>query len=275
LRVAVTSGYRASLHATGLIHGLSARGHVVTLCLNVNVLNLRRWRAYARQLGWRKLWARFRQRHRLHAAGPEIEPMLHWLRERRIASRSVHAACRAVGARLVHVPSLNAPASIAALRAERPDVVVYAGGGILRQSFLDAAPGGVLNAHGGPLPRFRGMNAAEWALLHDVEPVVTIAWLDAGVDTGPVLLERPIPLARCESVAALRGWGTRVSVEALLDAVDGLARGPSRSAVTQGGLTPRPQVPEAGRQYFVMAPPLLELVERKLALLRRSPAGER
>lgn len=256
MRIAVTSGYRKSLHAAGLIAALHRRGHAVPLCLNVRMLNRGRLIYYVRQIGWRKLLSRFRQRSAADAGSPEIAPMLAWLAESGITTRSVADACRDAGTKLLDVADLNSPAALEALRAEKIDAVVYAGGGLLRKAFLEIPPRGVLNAHGGPLPRFRGMNAAEWSVLHGVAPVVTITQVDAGVDTGPILLERPIPLDKCATVAAMRGWGTRVGVEALLETVD---------LLQSGELTPRLQQKEDGRQYFVMAAPLLELVERKLA----------
>jgi methionyl-tRNA formyltransferase len=121
----------------------------------------------------------------------------------------------------------------------------------------------VLNAHGGPLPAFRGMNAAEWALFHGIRPSVTVHWMDEGIDTGPILFERPIPVEPWRHIPAGRGVATRVSVEALLEAADGIAA---------GTLTATPQDPAAGRQYFVMAEPLLDVVER-WARAGRAPAS--
>ncbi|GMU82747.1 MAG: hypothetical protein AMXMBFR47_26180 [Planctomycetota bacterium] len=266
MRIAVTSGYSKSLHAAALVVALKRAGHDVGLCLNVRVLSAGRLRFYTRQLGWRRLWSKFRSRT-LDDAAPktagrgEIEPMRDWMRENRIEETNVPDACRASGTKLVNVADLNSPAAIAELKNYRPDLVVYAGGGIVRKPFLETPRIGVLNAHGGPLPRFRGMNAAEWSVLHGVPPSVCVIFLDAGIDTGPIVLEKPIPLEPCVDVPTLRGWGTRMSVVALLEAVE---------KVAQPDFTPTPQDKSAGKQYFIMAHAMLPIVERRLAAMRDS-----
>jgi hypothetical protein len=115
----------------------------------------------------------------------------------------------------------------------------------------------VLNAHGGPLPPIRGMNASEWALFHGVDPTVTMHLMDTGIDTGPMIMHRPIPTESWRSsIARGRGEAARVGVEGLLDAVDLLAK---------GTVEPTPQSYGDGRQYFIIADPLLEVLERWIA----------
>jgi folate-dependent phosphoribosylglycinamide formyltransferase PurN len=259
MRIALTTGYARSLHTIALLHLLTSRGHQVRLCLRVG-FGWKRIRRYVRQLGWQKFAAKARRRLRGTAdnsrAPDELTAMVRYLEEHNIADRTTTAACRAVGALECGVSSLNAPAAVDALRREQVDLVVYSGGGILREQFLRTPRLGVLNAHGGPLPAFRGMNAAEWALLHGVRPTVSIILVDAGIDTGPIVLERPVPVEPWRGVPSLRGDCTRVGVEALADAVDLMAAGTHR---------PQAQAPQDGRQFFVMAPPLLEVLQERMA----------
>jgi folate-dependent phosphoribosylglycinamide formyltransferase PurN len=259
MRLAVTAGYGGSLHAVALIHELAARGHDVAVVLEVRVLNSRRLRFYLRQLGWRKLWHKARSRWRAgsHAGdlAEETAPILEHLRAQQIPSRRVSQACKATDARLVRVAGLNAARALDALRSADVDLVVYAGGGILRRSFIEIPRLGVLNGHGGPLPCFRGMNVSEWALFHGVRPLVAVHFIDPGIDTGPLLLQRPIPVQPGDSIARVRGVAVRVTVEALLEAVQLVADNAVRAV---------PQDLPAGRQYFTMADPLLEVVQRWL-----------
>ena len=260
MRIAVTAGYGKSLHAVALIHRLAAAGHEVALALEVGLFSLGRVRFYLRQIGWRKLSHKVRAR--LFTSGgdaalsDEVKPMRELLAEAGIQSRTVAAACRAVGARHASVATLNCETSLSALRAVAPELVVYGGGGILRPPFFEIPRHGVLNAHGGPLPSFRGMNAGEWALLHGVIPSVVVTLIDAGVDTGPIVLERPIPPDCWQTIPRGRGVSTRVSVEALLAAVECIAK---------REIEPSPQRADAGRQFFVMAEPLLEITQRWIA----------
>lgn len=262
MRLVVTCGYAKSLHAVGLIHGLAERGHEVVGCLCVKVLNPWRLRSYLRQLGPLKLWRKVHATMLSRATksgdvAPEIAAVLALLRERDVASRNVHQACRSVGGRLVRVTRLCTPAALEQLKSLAPDLVVYAGGGILRKPFLEIPRFGVLNAHGGPLPAFRGMNASEWALFHGVRTTVTTHLIDPGIDTGPMLAERPVPSQVWRSgILHGRGVAARVGVEALLDTVDAIARGDTHP-VAQAG--------DAGRQFFVMADPLVEVLDRWIA----------
>jgi methionyl-tRNA formyltransferase len=191
----------------------------------------------------------------------EIAPMRDYVRAHGIRSQSIAQACRSAGSQHVRVSELNAEGALRALRQARPDVVVYAGGGILRRDFIETPRIGVLNCHGGPLPAFRGMNVVEWALFHGVRPTVAVHFIDTGVDTGPILFRKPLPIESGDSLDRIRGVATRVSVEALLEAVQQLAEGPPEL---------EPQISEAGRQYFTMAEPLVEIAQRWLAE-RRTP----
>jgi methionyl-tRNA formyltransferase len=258
MRVVVTAGYSRSLHAIALIERLAARGHTVAACLQVRVLSAARIRAYARQLGWRRMWRRGRDRllRTDASANGETAAMAQYFAAHGIRSRNLRDACRQVGAQPHVVPALNDAAALAKLRAAEPDLIVYSGGGILRREFLSIPKHGVLNAHGGPLPAFRGMNAAEWALWHGVRPATAVHLVDEGIDTGPVLRQVAMPTDSWPKVPHGRGVATRLGVETLLDVVDALER---------NELTPTPQAAEAGRQFFVMAEPMVEVLEAWLA----------
>jgi len=260
MRIVVTCAYTKSLHAVALIHQLSAQGHDVVACLNVRMLNLPRLRFYLRQLGWRNLLRKVWDRlivgdAESPSAAEEVVPMLEYLSENAIRSRSVSEACKRVGVQEVKVSDLNSRKSLQVLREAQADLVVYAGGGILREEFLALPKLGVLNAHSGPLPQFRGMNSSEWTLFHGVRPTVTIHYIERGVDTGPIFFQRPIPDDAWTTIARGRGQAVRVSVEALIEAVN---------VIAEGNIHPAPQDPKEGRQFFVMAEPLLEVLQRWL-----------
>ena len=80
---------------------------------------------------------------------------------------------------------------------------------LLGEPFLERFPGAVINVHPSLLPAFPGLRAVEQALAYGVKVFgVTVHFVDAGVDSGPVILQRAVelPLAReAEEVrAALR-----------------------------------------------------------------------
>lgn len=77
-----------------------------------------------------------------------------------------------------------------------PDVIVVAAfGQILRQNVLDLPKHGCINVHASLLPRWRGAAPIQAAILHgDKVSGVSIMKMDAGIDTGPVLAQRPVPI---------------------------------------------------------------------------------
>jgi phosphoribosylglycinamide formyltransferase-1 len=80
---------------------------------------------------------------------------------------------------------------------------------ILSDGFLDRFPDAVINVHPSLLPAFPGLRAIEQALSYGVKVFgVTVHFVDSGVDTGPVILQRAIELPDArdpdEVLAALR-----------------------------------------------------------------------
>jgi len=102
-----------------------------------------------------------------------------------------------------------------------PDVmVVVAYGQILPSNLLNAPRLGTLNLHASLLPRHRGPAPIEWAILSgDSQTGVTIMQMDAGVDTGPMLAQEPVPIAAEETAdtlaTELAGVGARLLVQTL------------------------------------------------------------
>ncbi len=139
----------------------------------------------------------------------------------------------------------NAPDSIARLMVWSPDLIIFAGGNILRRQLLEVPTLGVLNVHLGLLPEVRGMSSPEWSLLNRVPVGVTIHYVDAGIDTGPILQRCEYPDAfRCESLSDLRNRLIAFGIEKAADVVAALDRG-TISATPQSAL-------DEDRQFFVM-----------------------
>jgi methionyl-tRNA formyltransferase len=118
-----------------------------------------------------------------------------------------------------------------ALLAARPDVLVVAAYGlILPQSVLDLPRLGCLNIHASLLPRWRGAAPIHRAIeAGDAETGITIMQMDAGLDTGDMLLRDAEPIRAADSTASLHdrlaALGGRLIVEALeMAACGGLTR---------------------------------------------------
>jgi methionyl-tRNA formyltransferase len=120
----------------------------------------------------------------------------------------------------------------AALAASGPDVLVVAAYGlILPQAVLELPRLGCLNIHASLLPRWRGAAPIHRAIeAGDAETGITIMQMDAGLDTGPMLLRRALPILPTDTTASLHAklatLGGAMIVEALAALPDGLTATP-------------------------------------------------
>ena len=89
---------------------------------------------------------------------------------------------------------LSEPDAMQQLALWAPDLIVVAAfGQILRQDVLNLPPYGCVNVHASLLPRWRGAAPIQAAILNgDEQTGVTIMKMDPGVDTGPILSQRPV-----------------------------------------------------------------------------------
>jgi methionyl-tRNA formyltransferase len=115
----------------------------------------------------------------------------------------------------------------AALAAFVPDVLVVAAyGRILGEDLLSLAPYGALNVHGSLLPRWRGAAPIQWALAEgDRETGVTIMQMDAGLDTGDMLLQRVTAIREDDTSATLHDRLAALGAAAVVEALPLLERG--------------------------------------------------
>ncbi|MDM7970389.1 MAG: methionyl-tRNA formyltransferase [Paracoccaceae bacterium] len=133
----------------------------------------------------------------------------------------VHQRAAELGLPVRHPTSLKgaeAQAAFAALNADVAVVVAY--GLILPQAVLDAPRHGCLNIHASLLPRWRGAAPIHRAIMAgDAETGICIMQMEAGLDTGPVLLREATPIGSEETTGQLHDrlsrMGARLIVEAL------------------------------------------------------------
>jgi methionyl-tRNA formyltransferase len=113
------------------------------------------------------------------------------------------------------------------LAALRPDVLcVAAYGRILGKDLLGLAPFGAVNVHGSLLPRYRGAAPIQWAIASgERETGVSIMQMDEGLDTGDVLLQRTLAIGSDDTAETLAPRLAALGGEALVHALDLLARG--------------------------------------------------
>jgi methionyl-tRNA formyltransferase len=117
--------------------------------------------------------------------------------------------------------------AIEEIRALRPDViVVMAYGQILPRDVLEIPENGCLNLHTSLLPRWRGAAPIQAAIAAgDREIGITVMYMDEGLDTGDILLQRTIDILPADTGGALHDRLAGVAPETLLESLDLLAKG--------------------------------------------------
>lgn len=131
--------------------------------------------------------------------------------------------------------TLKDPACVARLKEANAEVMVVAAYGlIVPQALLEVTPLGCINIHASLLPRWRGAAPIERALLAgDRETGISIMQMDAGLDTGGILLQRRVPIAEDDTGETLHAKLQALGAACIVEALPALASG-SLKSVPQG-----------------------------------------
>jgi methionyl-tRNA formyltransferase len=159
-------------------------------------------------------------------------------RGRRPSAPPIKLATQSLGLEVVQPATLRDESVVAKLRALDPTViVVVAYGEILRREILFLPPHRCINVHASLLPLYRGAAPVTAAILQgDSETGITVMLMDEGMDTGPILSQRRVPIHPVDTTATLGRRLSGVGAELLVETL------PRWLA---GEIDPRPQDEEA------------------------------
>ena len=165
-------------------------------------------------------------------------------RGRELKAPPVKTLALELGIAVMQPEKLRLPEAMEELRSWAPKLIVVAAfGQILKKDVLELPPHGCLNVHASLLPRWRGAAPINAAILHgDEETGVTIMQMDVGLDTGPMLSQRSIPLRREDTAGSVLDRLSTLGADLLLETLPDYL---------SGKLTPIPQ-PEEGVTYAPM-----------------------
>ena len=125
-----------------------------------------------------------------------------------------------------------------------PDLFcVVAYGKILAQDILDIPKKGSINVHGSLLPQYRGAAPIQWAVLNgDKKTGITTMYMNAGMDTGDMILQEEVQIGEDETTGELWDRLSKIGAKLLVETVDKIEKGTA------------PRTPQSGE--FTMAPML-------------------
>jgi len=191
-------------------------------------------------------------------------PFLRWLREFVRTLKSFHWLTYssrlwryARSGRLVILhEALDHPASVERLRSLECEVGLHAANVIYRDATIAAFRCGILNAHIGILPGYRGRSVAEWSVLQGDPTGVTVFFIDSGIDTGArIVLQEFVPPSDSKTVQGLKK---------LLFGCDARLYRKALEALASGGFHYEHNKVAEGKRYYVMSKSFTRVVDEIL-----------
>jgi folate-dependent phosphoribosylglycinamide formyltransferase PurN len=263
MRLAVLAPTPSSLYSRLVTHlAAGEAGIEVVLIVVRSMLSPRRLRSEVRRDGPRLIEKIYRKLLLGERAYPPDDPesLLGLAIQSGLTARTLKELAHHNRIPLLTVGEINSRRAEQSLRAARPDVIAFTGGGLIRSALLTIPRLGILNCHMGILPGLRGMDVVEWAVLEAGEESprigLTLHLMDRGVDTGPILLHHHLDLRLGDTLEAVRQRLEPAMVRLMMQGICGLR---------DGSITPRTQSEAAGRQYYVMHPRLHAAASARLA----------
>jgi methionyl-tRNA formyltransferase len=183
-------------------------------------------------------------------------------RGRQLVAPPVKRRAEAAAIRVLQPSRLRDPEWPSRLAEEGADVaVVVAFGQILPKAVLEAPARGSINVHASLLPRYRGAAPIAWAIIRgDTETGITTFKMDAGLDTGDILLQEATAIADEETAGALAARLAEIGARVLLRTLDQLdTLTPTPQEHSAATLAPRLRKPDG---WLRLSEPARSLVNR-------------
>jgi len=167
-------------------------------------------------------------------------------RKGRLREPPVKTTARELGLPVAQPDRINVQDAVDRLAEAAPDVIVVAAyGQILKPNVFKIPPHGTINIHASILPAYRGAAPVRWAIVRGEETTgITTFLIERGMDTGDILLSRPLAIEPDETAGELEGRLADLGASVIVETLEGVA---------DGTIVPRPQ-PDEGVSYA----PILE-----------------
>ncbi len=164
-------------------------------------------------------------------------------RGQELAASPVKQTATRMGLPLFQPERIRRPEAQERLASLAPEIMVVVGyGQIIPQSVIDIAPRGIVNVHASLLPKYRGAAPIQWAIVNgETRTGVTTMQINAGLDTGDILLARETEIGPEETAIELGERLAPMGAELLVETLDGLSRGviePRKQDDAQASLAP-------------------------------------
>lgn len=148
-------------------------------------------------------------------------------RAQQLAAPPVKQAALRLGLAVHQLERIRTPEAVDFLRGLHADAMIVVGyGKIIPQAILEIPRHGIVNVHASLLPKYRGAAPIQWAIASgEAQTGVTTMRIDAGLDTGDILLQRETPIGPEETAIELGARLARTGADLLVETLAGLRDG--------------------------------------------------
>jgi folate-dependent phosphoribosylglycinamide formyltransferase PurN len=204
----------------------------------------------------KKIWKKLILKTKAYQNIEEHDNILNFRASNGISIKNVNELV-SQGTRIHYLDDINSSHVEQLLKIYNTDLIVFTGGGMIKENILKHSGAGVINCHMGVLPMYRGMDVVEWPLLHkDFNNIgVTLHFMAKGVDTGDVLRISKIQLKPMDTIKNLRIRFEPIMVIEMVDVV---------IKYLSGEIIPQKQKIKDGKQFFIMDDDLINVAESNL-----------
>jgi len=142
------------------------------------------------------------------------------------------------------------------IREIDPDIIVLGGSRILKNNIIKIPKIGILNAHPGLLPEYRGVDVIPWAIINGDDVGVSVHFIDAGIDTGKICVREKLPLMKNDTIQILRKRAETLAGELMAKTL--------QTIIKNGKCPTFPNPKEKGKQFYKMDSKTLKSAEKRL-----------
>jgi folate-dependent phosphoribosylglycinamide formyltransferase PurN len=261
--VVITAGFDKSKSAIAIAEQLIRRGMEVKGFIVVSPYSWSRLRKYIKKRGLSFLWEAIPRLLGYNESASDASETRDYFKtfweERDIPYKSIKRWAAVNETKYCFVKSINSQNAVEYLNELSPQWLIYSGGGIIRNQVIKAMDGRILNAHQGPLPEIRGMNAAEWSILLDEKQETTIHLIDQGIDTGKIITSLPYTIDENDTLKSIRD-------KAKIKGIKGLVEVASKKDL--GGYSLKENSSDY-RQCYILSSAMKELLRKKLQHIQK------
>lgn len=216
----ITAGFDKSAFAICVAELLKRSGIEIAGIIVVNPINVGRLLKVIRKNGFRYIKDALPRLLGKKSKNPnQSSPLLAFQNENNISENSLKKWAKLNNTAYKLTKTINHLETENFIKNLNPDYVIYGGGGIIRNNIIEASNGSILNAHLGPLPEIRGMNAIEWAVLLNEKKEITIHFIDQGIDTGESIESYKVIIDNGDTIETIREKAKVSGIKGIVDVI--------------------------------------------------------